>query len=489
MAVPTHLVIVDQPTDLLKSDGSRFIVTAKDYINNAIPSEVADKPNLRVINLCNDYRYLRTGYYCSLLAEARGHRCIPSASDLVHTNRRLIHKLSLPELESVLKDADAPDVALADEHGVVFFFGRTDVPELTRFGRRLLDLFRLPLMRVTFVRRNQTWRIRQVNPLKLGEVKDKTALFNEAISKYTGSFWNRRRHRNDKYWLAILYDPAEPLPPSNKRALDKFIRIGRRKRFFVELITRANLDSLLEYDALFIRETTSVANPTYRFAQKAEREGIPCVDDTTSILRCCNKIYLHELLRSKRIRTPRTHFVGRHQKDFDITEHFDFPVVLKVPDGSFSQGVFKVNSVDEFNRKKEEIFKDSELLLIQEFFPSDYDWRITLIGGKPLFACKYYMAKAHWQIYNHQAKGSKEGDAECVPLDKVPEAVLHAAIRAAGLIGKGLYGVDIKEVDKKAYVIEINDNPNIDAGVEDKILGDKLYEAIFDHFQRLIDAE
>jgi glutathione synthase/RimK-type ligase-like ATP-grasp enzyme len=488
MAVLTHLIIVDSPTQLLKTDGSRIVVSAKDYINNDIPAEILDTPNLRVVNLCNDYRYLRTGYYCSLLAEARGHRCIPSASDLVHTNRRLIHKYSLPELEAILRDAKLPEDALSGDDGLVFFFGRTDKPELLRFGRKLFDLFRLPLMKVTFVRRNQQWKVKQVNPLRLGDLGEKISLFNDAISKYTGSFWNRPRHRNDKYWLAILHDPNEALAPSNKRALEKFVQVGRRKRFFVELITKNNLDSLLEYDALFIRETTSVANHTYRFAQKAEREGIPCIDDTTSILRCCNKIYLHELLRGKKIRTPRTYFLSRHQKAFDISDQFDFPVVLKVPDGSFSKGVFKVNSVEEFNQKKEEIFKDSELLIVQEFFPSAYDWRIVLIGGQPLFACKYYMAKKHWQIYNHQAKRGKEGDAECVPLDKVPTAVLRTATRAAGLIGKGLYGVDIKEVDKKAYVIEINDNPNIDAGVEDKVLGDKLYETVLDHFQQLIDT-
>jgi len=57
---------------------------------------------------------------------------------------------------------------------------------------------------------------------------------------------------------------------------------------------------------------------------------------------------------------------------------------------------------------------------------------------------------------------------------------LKAALRATSLIGKGLYGVDMKEVDGKFIIIEVNDNPNIDAGTEDKILKDKLYDIIME---------
>ena len=47
----------------------------------------------------------------------------------------------------------------------------------------------------------------------------------------------------------------------------------------------------------------------------------------------------------------------------------------------------------------------------------------------------------------------------------------------------------MKEVDGKFYVIEINDNPNIDAGIEDKILKDRLYEIIMEVFLNKIKSE
>jgi glutathione synthase/RimK-type ligase-like ATP-grasp enzyme len=230
-----------------------------------------------------------------------------------------------------------------------------------------------------------------------------------------------------------------------------------------------------------------VNNHTFRFAQKAESEGIPTIDDTLSILRCCNKVYLQELLKTKNIRMPNGYFLYRRQKNIPDPENL--PLVLKVPDGSFSRGVFKVTTTEEFHIQLEELFKKSELVLVQEFLPSSYDWRIVILGGKPLFACKYHMAPGHWQIYNHSAKNDdKYGLADCVPVDEVPQKIMTTALKACKLIGEGLYGVDLKESNGKVYVIEINDNPNIDSGVEDQILGDSLYDALFDHFRTLIDA-
>ncbi|HPR33814.1 MAG TPA: RimK family alpha-L-glutamate ligase, partial [Prolixibacteraceae bacterium] len=88
----------------------------------------------------------------------------------------------------------------------------------------------------------------------------------------------------------------------------------------------------------------------------------------------------------------------------------------------------------------------------------------------------YYMAKDHWQIYNWQAsKEDGAGDSETLPIEDVPEQVLKIAVKAASLMGDGLYGVDLKMVDNKVYLIEVNDNPNIDNGIEDRILKEELY--------------
>jgi glutathione synthase/RimK-type ligase-like ATP-grasp enzyme len=67
--------------------------------------------------------------------------------------------------------------------------------------------------------------------------------------------------------------------------------------------------------------------------------------------------------------------------------------------------------------------------------------------------------------------------------------VLTAAMNAANLIGDGLYGVDVKQVGDRAVVIEVNDNPSIDEGVEDALLGDELYARILGDFVRRLDEQ
>ena len=70
---------------------------------------------------------------------------------------------------------------------------------------------------------------------------------------------------------------------------------------------------------------------------------------------------------------------------------------------------------------------------------------------------------------------------DTIPIYQVPRVVLDTAVKAANLIGKGLYGVDLKMVDDRAYVIEINDNPSIDHGLEDAIIGDEMYYRLLNH--------
>jgi len=45
----------------------------------------------------------------------------------------------------------------------------------------------------------------------------------------------------------------------------------------------------------------------------------------------------------------------------------------------------------------------------------------------------------------------------------------------------------VKEIDGEAYIIEVNDNPNIDAGIEDEHLKNELYTSIMQEFLRRIE--
>jgi glutathione synthase/RimK-type ligase-like ATP-grasp enzyme len=75
-----------------------------------------------------------------------------------------------------------------------------------------------------------------------------------------------------------------------------------------------------------------------------------------------------------------------------------------------------------------------------------------------------------------------------MPTFEVPSKVLSAAVKACAVVGNGLYGVDIKQRGESVYVIEVNDNPSIDHGVETRYLGDELYMIVMSEFAARLEA-
>ncbi len=453
------------------------VVTAREYLTSR---EWLAASGVHVVNLSHEYRYGSRGYYVSLLAEARGHRVLPSV--------KTIQDLKASTLTQVISDEVATliDRSLrrlkTDDFVLSVYFGRNVAKQHDRLARELFRLFQAPLLRARFQRgRGGTWALRSVRALSMSDVPANHAEF---LGEAAREYFARRAYRRSgpgpfKHDLAILHNPEEATPPSDPRALARFVAAGERAGFNVELVTRDDYARMGEFDALLIRETTAVNHHTYRFARRAESQRLAVIDDPDAILRCTNKVYLAELLESHGVAMPRTVIVHRDNAE-SVVDTLGLPLVLKVPDGSFSTGVKKAASPQEVTETLDAMLDRSDLVIAQAFTPTDYDWRIGVLDGEPLFACKYYMARGHWQIYNWASRSRRhqEGGYETVALDRVPEKVLKTALRATSFIGSSLYGVDLKEVDGRPVVIEINDNPNIDAGVEDRVAGDALYDRV-----------
>jgi glutathione synthase/RimK-type ligase-like ATP-grasp enzyme len=162
--------------------------------------------------------------------------------------------------------------------------------------------------------------------------------------------------------------------------------------------------------------------------------------------------------------------------------------VLKRPDSSFSAGVVRVSNQDELKSRLADFFEQSDLVVAQEFMPSAFDWRVGVLNGRAFYACKYHMAKGHWQIIARDSESDKYGRVEAVALEAVPTRVRDVAVRAASHIGDGLYGIDVKEVHGRHVVMEINDNPSIEAGYEDGVVKDDLYLDVMKLFRERLDA-
>ena len=479
-----------------------------------------------VVNLCRSYQYLSKGYYVSLLAEARRQRIYPSLEEIeaignpftyfrwlqetgvktldyqiVPGRSRLVPKVMVVPREPRSKSADRPALVRLSE-GVRFepleagfveittVFGRTPDHRFKRQAAAVFRMFSFPLLEIRFYHTPEGFRVGRLAPLPITQAEpEDLARLREAIEKGPSRLLAPAPEQPTPHRIACLWDPDDELAPSDEDAIERFERVAARRGVLFETIGLSDIGRLPEFDALLIRTVTAVGHPSFNFAQTAETLGIPVIDDPSSILKCSNKIFLYELFRKHGLPMPETAVLSRKSYREDVAP-LGFPVILKVPDGTFSQSVKKAETPEELESIVKEMFKKSPLLIAQKFMPTAFDWRVGLLRGKVLWVARYHMARDHWQIAQRTEKGgTRYGRVEAVPAEQAPPEVLELARTGAALLGDGLYGADIKETEHGPVLIEINDNPNLEAGYEDAVTKDGPYEEILDALLERIEEE
>jgi len=469
------VILVDQPRDLPNAETPHKVITTTEYLARPRLFEIG-RPKL--VNLARSYAYQSKGYYASLLAEARGHRVVPTVETMLELREQKLYEHALPELEDELnRCARRADFQPDAELRLIVCFGIARDARFESFGRLLFDWFRCPALEV-IVDPGDWLSIDRIRPRNITRLANGEAeFFRQSLHNHTKRDWRDPKARAvAKYDLAVLYDPNEKMAPSSSASIKYFARIAEKLSVDVEPITKRQLAELAEFDGLFIRETTSIDNHTYRFARRAWQEGMPVIDDPISMIRCTNKVFLMELLGQNQVPTPPTVIIAEDTDLGKAIDELSLPLVVKIPDGSFSRGVHKIETLSEFKRVCDELFEETDLLLAQKFLPTEFDWRVGVLAGEPLFVCQYRMARGHWQIVKHRSDGSaREGGFKTFDLDQAPPALIDVAVRAARPIGEGFYGVDIKQTDNGFIVMEVNDNPNLEHGIEDVIGKDEVW--------------
>ena len=93
------VILVDQPKDLPNAETPHKVITTSEYL--ARP-RLFDMGRPKLVNLARSYAYQSKGYYASLLAEARGHRVVPSVETMLELREAKLYEHALPELEDEL---------------------------------------------------------------------------------------------------------------------------------------------------------------------------------------------------------------------------------------------------------------------------------------------------------------------------------------------------------------------------------------------------
>jgi glutathione synthase/RimK-type ligase-like ATP-grasp enzyme len=494
------LVVVSTPADAPALPPEQ-VVTADRYLEDA---QGLSDPETVVINLCRSYRYRTKGYYVSLLADARAQQVVPSVETIEALAEpfrlfRALREASVPTCaaaerptrkRSARPDAPAADAGgqSADTETVLALFGVCDDPRFAAAALRVYREWPVPALALEFAREDGDWKLGGVAavPVQRLQVEARAEL---GVLLRRGSFLRRSAtpaREETRASIAVLVDPGDPFSPSSPETIDRLERVGARLSVHVERIGMDEIERLGEYDALFIRALTGVREPAFQFALRAEALAMPVIDDPQSIVRCSNKVFLEELLHREQIPTPKT-VIATARTPWETLARLGLPLVIKLPDGSFSAAVHRVESEAQYRERSAEMFRHSPLIIAQEYLPTEFDWRVTVLDGHVLFAAKYHMARGHWQIRSDHGGRERYGKVDAVPREQAPRQVVDVALRAAQLIGDGLYGVDIKEAPGGPVVIEVNDNPNLDIGYDDAADGAAVYEDLIEFFVRRIE--
>jgi glutathione synthase/RimK-type ligase-like ATP-grasp enzyme len=274
--------------------------------------------------------------------------------------------------------------------------------------------------------------------------------------------------------------------PKESRALENFRRVAHEKGHTFDFMFREGISEIPKYDAVFIRATTDPLFTAYVVSKTAWELGLKVIDDPESIQICGNKIHLYDLFKKYDVPHIPTLFLNKdeihHKRFLEIFENLGKPVVIKAPYTSFSRYVEKVACESSFRDVAKRFCRKSDLLAVQTFMPTAFDWRVGVLNRQVLYVCKYMIPKGRWK-HGCKRRGKPTfiwGRTFSLRRENAPLALKETALKACDVIGKGLYGVDIKEIDDKYVVVEVNDNPSIYAGYEDYRNKD-LYGKIIDY--------
>lgn len=248
----------------------------------------------------------------------------------------------------------------------------------------------------------------------------------------------------------------------------------------LDFLFKNELKYIGNYDGVLIRALTDPLNMTYVVARLCEMRGMRVLDTSESIQICCDKVNMYSRLMARNVPMPDTTFLNDNEvteeNARELFESMGIPLVLKAPNSSFSAYVDKASTPAEFVKIGKRFLRRADRIVVQQYLPSDFDWRVITLGGKILAVVKYVFAQDKWKLMERGA-GGEEAKTIGIPKEDADPKLLDVALQAANATGKSLYGIDIKEVGGDYYVIEVNDNPNIDAGAEDQA-NPEIYQAI-----------
>lgn len=233
-------------------------------------------------------------------------------------------------------------------------------------------------------------------------------------------------------------DSAEP----------RWVAIGKQLRDVPGVRTlgvRATLNAYPQPDRELLLSGRKIYYPTRRFADLFQALGIPTFPGWIDYLCLGDKVRQTQLFQARGIPHPHTSIYAGPHAARRIREDFSFPFVLKNPLLSGGgRDVFLIRSPEELDAR----LAEHRRAYVQEFIPTDRDFRVVLIGGRIVAAYGRRIPEGAFH-----ANLSQGGQICCEP---VPEEVLRLAEETARRCGFDEVGLDLMLDRDRPVVIEAN---------------------------------
>ena len=170
-----------------------------------------------------------------------------------------------------------------------------------------------------------------------------------------------------------------------------------------------------------------------------------------SVLISHNKFLTLVALKESWLPVPDTYLTISRQTLESLLDRIDFPVVMKLLDGSLGKGVMFADSKESVVSFMDTLERFKELIFLEEFIPNPgEDIRVFVLGDRALAAMKRKAKRGE-----RRANISIGGIGEPMKIDSDLEDL---ATKSAKALGMGICGIDMLRGPRGSIVIEANVN-------------------------------
>lgn len=191
-----------------------------------------------------------------------------------------------------------------------------------------------------------------------------------------------------------------------------------------------------------------------------ESMGVPVLNDAVSVAMARDKFLALQILSRHKVAVPRT-LLARNPRDLDAKLDLlgEFPIVLKLMEGTHGVGVMLAESRDAVHSIMSSFWELGKNIFLQRFVSESKgkDIRAFVVGGQVVAAMRRTAKVGEFRSNIHRG-----GQGERVDL---PEPYVRAALRAAKLLNLRVAGVDLLESKDGPLVMEVNASPGLQ-GIE-----------------------